>query len=144
LLVWAANSSQRQVMQSRNAEVTRKEAHRIVSLLACGFDPDRPERALIADVLERPNVIRALFLAAEALDGDLNRAETIAEPRMGKPWTKDEDDELRYETAQNESLGIISSRHQRSEGGIIARMVHLKIVEDRNAARTFFRCKKSI
>jgi hypothetical protein len=119
------------------AEVNREEAHRIVGLLARGVDPDKPDQVAPTNVLERPAVIRALFLAVEALSAD--DKVPSKEVRTGKPWSKDEDDELRFAVSQNDTLNVIASRHQRSEGGIVARMVRLGIVEDKNAARAFFR-----
>ncbi|QHS51347.1 hypothetical protein [Edaphobacter sp. 12200R-103] len=125
-------------MQSIPAKVDRKEAYRIVSLLAHGMDPDQPNKALPADILHRPNVIRALFLAAEALQKYKNTTEA-REGRVGKPWSREEDDELKDEIHRQVDLQVIASNHQRSSGAIIARMVHLDLFVDRDAARAHFR-----
>ncbi len=126
-------------MSSSTAAVNRREALRIINCLAQGYDPDHPEGEVSSDVLHRPHIIRALFLAAEILEGSNSDTESPKAPRVGKPWTKDEDDELRFAITQRETLAAITERHQRSTGAIIARMSHLGIVEDRNAARAFFR-----
>lgn len=125
-------------MQSFPAEVSRKEAHRIVSLLAHGLDPDRPNLALSADVLHRPYVIRALFLAAELLKRDGNTGET-KDDRVGKPWSREEDDELKDEISRQVGLKEIASHHQRSSGAIISRVVRLNLFPDSSAARAYFR-----
>jgi hypothetical protein len=130
-------------MKRFTANIDRKEAHRIVSLIARGADPDKPDQRPTADVLERPGVIRALFLASEALNSSTDTLDTTKEVRKGKPWSKDENDELRWEISQNESLEAIAAKHGRSEGGIVARMVHIGLAEDRDAARSFFRKAKN-
>jgi hypothetical protein len=102
------------------------------------MDPEQPNNTLPEDVLNRPNVIRALFLAAEALHRSKNTSETNG-GRVGKPWSREEDDELKDEIRRQIDLQVIASSHQRSSGAIIARTVHLDVFIDRDAARAHFR-----
>jgi hypothetical protein len=55
--------------------------------------------------------------------------------RAGKPWSTDEDSQLREGFYKHEDLPILASRHKRSRGAIVARLVHLGLVDDRNEAR---------
>lgn len=125
-------------MQSVPAKVDRKEAHRIVSLLARGLDPDHPDQVPEENVLHRAHVIRALFLAAETLRSEKSTG-NVNDGRVGKPWSTEEDDELKDEIARQEELPSIALHHQRSSGAIVARVVHLRIFESRDAAREHFR-----
>jgi hypothetical protein len=128
------------------AKKKRQEAHRIISLLARGLDPADESELSSEACLNRPDVIRALLIAADALSisedvktlarSEASTLETTG--RAGKPWTVEEDDRLRDRFVERQKLADIAAEHERTKGAIIARLVHLKLANDRDDARAYF------
>jgi hypothetical protein len=120
----------------------KAETLRILKLLARGIHPANGE-TLDDGCWSHPSVIRALLFAADYL------SETSSTPqreektktfqdRSGKAWSQNEDSELRIGFERQETLQHLSSRHKRSRGAIIARVVHLGLANDRDEARKIF------
>jgi len=107
------------------------QALRIVSALANGahpvtgeiFPPDSPYQA--------PEVIRALFVAARALESSAKPVPVQApksQPRnptvgnAGKTWSADEDRQLLAAFDAGKTLADLAQLHGRTQGGIRARL----------------------
>lgn len=104
----------------------------IVRALAEGFDPRTGEEFSGEGPWSDPKVIRALFLAARALEG-ANRSGVAKPPAdlppaAGKPWTPDEDARLTSEFKTMKDFPAIAAMHQRTVGAISARLVRLGLI----------------
>lgn len=119
----------------------RKQARDILRSLVLNLHPTTRKPIPSSEILNEPQVIRALVLAVEALDS-FDRTPATSEierpSRAGRSWTTEEDNELRNEFEQRLPLEDISSAHQRTSGSIIARLVRLKLVNERDDARKIF------
>jgi hypothetical protein len=78
-----------------------------------------------AAALQSPDVVRALFLAAESLE---TRARTARRngtlPRnAGKTWTQEEDDRLLTGFDGGATVDALAATHERTRAGIEARLV---------------------
>lgn len=117
--------------------MTKSRASAILKALATGYHPDSKEPLSNSDVLTEPDVIRALFLGANALDEDLssdssNKNDPSHRPLgAGRPWTDEEEDILREEFDAGKSILKISEDHSRTVGGIRARLVKMGLMEER-------------
>lgn len=103
-----------------------------------GVDPNG-QQLVDNHLFQDPQVLRALFLAVEALtDHDLSSKLDTSEPhlkRAGLPWTEAEDDQLRSEFQNRINIQIITQIHMRTQGAIASRLVHLKLIEKRDQIR---------
>src|SRR4051794_31275440 len=95
------------------------EAHRIIQALADGRDPFGGERLPEHLVYQHPDVIRALFAAAQSLERTIQRAEirSSGPANQGKPWTELEDEQLCTGHDAGASISTLAELHQRSRGG---------------------------
>ena len=82
-------------MKIFTAELNVKEAHRIVGLLVRGLDPADQSKTLSLDALKRPEVIRALMTANDALRSTLEGGIASSGMKYEKPWTEGDDVLLR-------------------------------------------------
>ncbi|WP_139166975.1 hypothetical protein [Chromobacterium sphagni] len=103
------------------------EARRIVEALANGVDPDGGELLPPQAVFNQPGVIRALFLAARALQLVENReqARRALPDHGGHPWSELEDNQLLQAFDAGLPLKQIAADHGRSRSAISARLVRL-------------------
>ena len=126
----------------------RREAARLLEILARGVDPSTNVAFAETSVFNEPLVIRALYSGAQALrilakrasadklasqrnstsDGSKDEVKAMA----GKPWTAHEDNRLRHAFAGDFALSGVAKEHQRSVGGIKARLVHLGLISERS------------
>lgn len=104
----------------------------IVKALAEGFDPRTGEEFSGEGPWSDPKVIRALFLAARALEranrNGASKAQTDLPPAAGKSWTPDEDARLTSEFQTTNDFRAIADMHQRTVGAISARLVRLGLI----------------
>lgn len=120
---------------------SQREALRVVRLLAQGLHPETMQNLEPTNICQSGVVVRALFVASEVLDGcDCLRMIEAKKPpeqsnRHGRPWQKSEDEELLQAFQQRLCLRSVAERHQRTEGGIVSRLVRLGQVRDRAEAR---------
>jgi hypothetical protein len=121
--------------------MTPEAAKNIVEQLAHGIDPETGELLNAPGVLSSPQVIRALFVAARALQSIQAEDATPEKERQsaGKPWTPGEDMALAAALDAGKSVQEIAQLHGRSPGGIAARMVKLGIISERKEAYAFGR-----
>jgi len=110
------------------------EALRIITALSDGVNPETGEMPDNESALNSPRIIRALFLAKEALE-TLQKSEekkSKLPQNAGKPWTKQESQEL----ISNFDLGCgvteLSLKHARTKGAIAARLVRLGKITERS------------
>lgn len=121
----------------------RQEAGSLLSILAQGIDPITGEILPDDHVCQQPAIIRALFLAADALKDSAPMPNAPAQKEKpkskyenaGAKWTPELDEQVRDGAQCNESIGTIAKRLGRSSGSIASRMVRLGLVESREDAR---------
>jgi hypothetical protein len=118
-----------------------QEAIVILESLANGVDPLTGEILPDDHICQRPQTIRALFLAVKALHqssspGSKQAAATqsVLPSNAGKPWKPDEDDLLSARFEQGLSIQEIAHLHQRTRGAITSRLVRLGKIEARDQA----------
>jgi hypothetical protein len=111
--------------------MTPSEARTIIESLADGRCPRTG--APLDGVLQEADVVRALFVAARALEG----VEQTAPQRQplpdntGKPWTVTEERQLCEEFDGGKTVPEIATMHHRTRSGIRTRLVRLgKLLPD--------------
>ena len=97
------------------------EAHKIISALADGCDPATGEK-VENSVLQHGDVIRALHVAARALESKLRRSAGMP-AKHGQPWTEQEDRELLEKYDAGQPVEQLAEAHERRLAGIHARLV---------------------
>ena len=72
------------------------KAAEILKSLAAGMDPAAGQPLTSIAPLQSPDVVRALFLAADSLEMRLrqSRRQSTLPRNAGKPWSSDEDERL--------------------------------------------------
>jgi hypothetical protein len=121
----------------------RVESRKILNLLARGIHPLDGSVLDAESCLSHPVVIRALLFAADYLEGDIfvtnpSAKKTLSISRAGKAWPPEEDNELHIGFNQGNTLQVLAECHHRSEGAILARLVHLCLANDRDEVRKIF------
>jgi hypothetical protein len=127
--------------------MTPAEAKQLIQALARGIDPETGEVLPADNPLNSPHVIRALFLAAEALDllahpsaptpppPPQPRPRPPAPGKAGKPWTPEEDQELATAFDAGTTVPALARAHQRTNGAITSRLIRLgRLQPDNNPA----------
>lgn len=107
----------------------------IIQSLAAGIDPLTGENFKSSSSLQNIEVVRALFIAAAALQ-DLpketkpSKIKDAALPAAaGKPWTEKEDQQLAAAFDGGATEKDLALKHQRTRGAIRARLVRLGKVD---------------
>jgi hypothetical protein len=103
------------------------EALGIVAALANGVHPVTGEIFQAGSPYQHPDVVRALFVAARALEGRSRQLERQRDlpANVGKPWSADEDERLVAAFDAGEARAAIARAHDRTVGGIEARLEKL-------------------
>jgi hypothetical protein len=105
-------------------------ATKLIETLASGVNPLTGEVLNDGNPCQDPEVVRALCLAARALDERRQRLERQrALPNVGKPWSNEEDALLVAAFHSGKKLGELAMAHQRTAAGIEARLEKLGLVE---------------
>ena len=109
--------------------MTPAEAKQIIEVLAGGVDPTTGEVLADDSPLSSPHVIRALFLAAKALEllaaAKPVRPVAAAPGNAGKPWTEDEDQRLVAAFDAGTPVATLAREHERTTGAINSRLIRL-------------------
>jgi hypothetical protein len=94
-------------------------AAEIIKSLAAGSAP------IDAATLQTPDVVRALFLAAESLETRARgtRRNSNLPRNAGKTWTPEEDERLLAAFDGGTAIDALASAHERTRAGIEARLV---------------------
>jgi hypothetical protein len=101
------------------------QALAVVRSLANGIDPTSGEVFPPESVYQRPDVVRALFMATGALERQERFARRKGEmpQKTGMPWTEDEDRKLLASFDAGRGLQELAAAHERTQTGIRARLV---------------------
>ena len=108
--------------------MTPAEAKQIVEVLAGGVDPATGEVLSDDSPLSSPHVIRALFIAAKALElmaAKSARPAAVAPGNAGKPWTEEEDQRLVAGFDAGAPVAALARTHERTTGAINSRLIKL-------------------
>ncbi len=104
-----------------------EDALKILKSLAEGIDPESGELIARTSVVQRPDVIRALYEATGALRREVwrdKRRRQLPE-NAGKAWAPDEDARLLTYFGRGTSLEVMADLHKRTAGAIRERLVRL-------------------
>ncbi|MEI6835097.1 MAG: hypothetical protein WCL28_14010 [bacterium] len=104
-----------------------QEAKLIIESLAKGIDPDSGEILPEQGLLHSPKIIRALFLAVDALDIGIKRdQQKRTQPnKAGRSWSVKEDESLLHMFDSGASIKEIVAKHERTKGAISSRLLRL-------------------
>ncbi|PXX36843.1 hypothetical protein DFR42_11950 [Undibacterium pigrum] len=117
--------------------MTPQKAKTILESLALGIHPETGEALPDQGIFNQPQIIRALFLATQALNAGEPRAETATTSvttvatgkslptNAGKPWTTIDDTELLTAFDAGAQVSEIAREFERSRGSINSRLVRL-------------------
>jgi hypothetical protein len=105
------------------------DAHGSQTDQAGGVDPATGEVLADDSPLSSPHVIRALFIAAKALElmaaAKPARPAAAAPGNAGKPWAEDEDQRLLAAFDAGTPVAELARTHERSSGAINSRLIRL-------------------
>ena len=106
-------------------EMEQAQALAIVKSLANGVDPENGEVFPAEGAYQRPQTVRALYTAVEALEraAQFERRKQQLPAKTGEPWTEEEDRKLLASFEAGHALGDLAVAHQRTQTGIRARLV---------------------
>ena len=114
----------------------QQRAKEIIHILSDGIDPFTGEVLSSDHVCNRPDVIRALHIAEQALQMDLARPENGPwHKEYGKVWSQKEIDLLVTYFDRQYTVAQISKQLGRSESGIRAKLVRLGKIQSRKDAK---------
>ena len=101
------------------------QALAVVRSLANGVDPESGEVFTAESPYQRPQVVRALYEAATALERqeryDRRRQQMLV--KTGEPWTEDEDRKLLAAFDAGRALQELAAAHERTMGAVRARLL---------------------
>jgi len=111
----------------------QSEALEIIKLLSEGIDPETGEVLEEDSVYNKPQIIRALFIAVSALERvhKIENKKSALPVNAGKPWATEEDDKLIKAFDRGKSISALSQSHSRTKGAISARLVRLGKISER-------------
>lgn len=119
-----------------------KEALVILEALANGVDPFTGEIYPPESPYQKAETVRALFMAIRELEAKKPRKEKKVKlgpdgtplKKMGSAWTEEEDEALKAAFLTQSTVAELSEAHQRTAGGIRARLVRLGLIDERGDA----------
>jgi hypothetical protein len=101
------------------------QALEMIRSLANGVDPESGEVFPPESAYQRPQVVRALYEAASALERierfERRRAQMPA--KTGEPWSEEEDRKLLAAFDAGRALQELASAHERTMGAVRARLL---------------------
>ena len=105
-------------------------AKEIISALAEGIDPTTGEVLPDNSICNKGEIVRAFYAVLKHLDD--NKPTKKLPANAGKSWTKADEDLLVHLYRSGAPKREICNILQRSESGVAARLVHLRIIDDRD------------
>lgn len=97
----------------------------ILKSLAAGVSPEDGSSLPPDTALQSPDVVRALFLAADSLE--MRTRQTRRNPSLprnaGKAWAADEDERLLSAFDGGATVETLAQAHERTRAGVEARLV---------------------
>ncbi len=113
-----------------------EKAADIIGALADGVNPLTGEEFPKDSVHNNPEIIRALFAASEALKQERLREARRKNRKLpantGQPWSSEEDEKLATMFDRGTTIQQLAESHQRTRGGIAARLERLGKISDRS------------
>lgn len=126
-----------------------QQAAQLVEQLALGIDPRTGEPLAEGDACTAPEVIRALFIACNALQGKSEPARRppvvrngVTLVNAGKKWSGEEVDALLQAFQAGTPLGRIAVQLGRTDGSIVARLVQAGALPDRESGYTLLKAQQ--
>lgn len=104
-----------------------ERAIELLTSLADGVDPDTGEIFDDESPYQKPDIIRALYVAISTLEkqkGRDSRSRRLPN-NAGRPWSQDEDEQLTSEFDNNTTISECAKIHQRTIGAIRSRLLKL-------------------
>lgn len=122
LKIWEARLRH---LTTRGGIMDLQQALAIVRSLANGVDPESGEVFPENSAYQRPQVVRALYEAAAALEkfDRYERKRANMPVNTGKVWTEDEDRKLLAAFDAGRSLQELAAAHERTMGSVRARLL---------------------
>lgn len=103
-------------------------AKEILTALAEGIDPTTGEVLPEDSICNKGEVVRALYTVLNRLDSI--RPKKNLPKNTGKPWTQEDDDELRACFKSGMSQKDICAKFERTSGSISSRLARLGLIAD--------------
>lgn len=132
--------------------MTPQQAAQIIEQLALGVDPRTGEVLGEGDACTAPEIIRALFIARNALQAPSPAAPTprktpfvrngVELPNVGKKWSSEDVDTLLQQFEAGTPLSRIAVQLGRTDGSIVARLVHAGVLPDRETGYTLLKAHR--
>ena len=107
-----------------------QRSRQVLQALVQGVDPENGSELPADTVLNRVDVVRALLAAVAALDATAARALRRAQlpESVGKPWSNEEEWQLKSEFARGEPTRLIAANHGRTIRAIESRLEKLGLL----------------
>ena len=101
------------------------QALAVVRSLANGVDPESGEVFPPESAYQRPQIVRALYEAATALERieRFERRKAQMPAKTGEPWSEDEDRKLLASFDAGRALQELATAHERTMGAVRARLL---------------------
>jgi hypothetical protein len=101
------------------------QALAVVRSLANGVDPESGEVFPVESPYQRPQVVRALYEAASALERieRFERRKAQMPAKTGEAWSEDEDRKLLAAFDSGRALQELAAAHERTMGAVRARLL---------------------
>lgn len=101
------------------------QALAVVRSLANGVDPESGEIFPAQSAYQRPQVVRALYEAATALERieRFDRRKSQMPQKTGEPWSEEEDRRLLAAFDAGRALQELAAAHERTMGAVRARLL---------------------
>jgi hypothetical protein len=111
-------------------------AKQVIEALANGVDPRTGEVLGPGSPIESAEVVRALHVALEAIDRRVRWQErnSALPANAGRPWNNKDDKTLNDLFDSGKPVAQIAKFFERTEGSIVARLVRLGKIPDRDSA----------
>ena len=103
------------------------QALNIVRALADGVDPESGEVYPPQSPYQKPDTVRALFVAARALEraGEWEQRRKRLPVNAGKPWSQEDDARLAEGFDSGKSTLELAREHQRTLASVRARLIRM-------------------
>lgn len=101
------------------------QALAIIRSLGNGVDPETGQVFAADSPYQRPQVVRALYVAASSLERlERHERRNATRPaKTGHPWSEDEDRKLLAAFDSGRTLQEIAAAHERTPGSVRARLL---------------------
>jgi hypothetical protein len=122
---WSRATGIRRSIHREYAVMEEVRAAEVLKSLAAGMDPADGSRLPEVAALQSPDVVRALFLAAESLEmrARLARRNGSLPRNAGKTWSQEEDSRLLAGFDGGSTVEALAAAHERTRAGIEARLI---------------------